>query len=172
MGKKHGKETRLGQCRNDCLQLLKIGLVSASLLLAGASLNGQTMDETKCARIAKAVVGLNYERSSPEFPDHAQIWRFQENGELSAFRTADFIKPTKAKPGSALWKFGVEDHACTLKVAAKAKPNHWTTYRLRNVTWAIVRKKDVDQHVPDFEDHTGMRMRFCGTGEHCKTSLR
>lgn len=149
-----------------------IGLVSAGLLVAGGRLTAQTMDEAKCARIAQAVVGMNYKRSSPEFPDRAQIWRFEAGGALSAFAAADFGKPAKAKPGNAIWKFSVEDHHCTLKVAAKTKPGHWSAYRLRDVTWAIVTLNTSDKHIPDFEDHTGMRMRFCGTGEHCKSPVK
>lgn len=172
MRKKQGQKAQHRLGSSGRWRPLKMRQAFAALLITVLSLTAQTMDEAKCTRIAKAVVGLNYERSSPDFPDRAQIWRFEPGGALSAFAAADFRKPVKAKPSGAIWKFGVEDHHCTLKVAAKTKPEHWSAYRLRDVTWAIVTLNAADRHIPDFEDHTGMRMRFCGTGEHCKSSVK
>lgn len=143
---------------------------AAALFLSGGGVGAQAMTETRCARIGKAVVGLNYERSSPEFPDRKQIWRFEADGVLSAYAASDFGKATAPKPGGALWKFVFEDQFCALKVASKTKSHHWSTYRLQDVTWAIVTANAAERHIPDFKDHTGMRMRFCGKGEQCKAS--
>lgn len=123
----------------------------------------------RCTRIQKAAAGANYARSQAELPGKDQVWQFKPDGELAASGVADFGK----KPGTTgRWQFQHEDGTCVLKVAWFAKKDHWLTYHLVDVTWAIVTLPKDERHIPDFADHTGGKFRFCGIENQCRPSVK
>jgi len=139
-------------------------IFSTTLLALGmASLNAQAVSQERCKRISQAVRGGSYLRSNPDFPGHDQVWHFVDETTLR-------IRQKSAKNRTdqlMLWKFQFEDQACQLKVAANNKPDHWMSYRLEEVTWAIITRDGRDHHIPDFRDHSGSMMKFCNSGANC-----
>jgi hypothetical protein len=129
----------------------------------------------KCERLAKAVTGLTYHRSAEDALNTGQIWQFMAQEKLR-MRVADGATGSlAAKSSEALWQIAFEDERCVLKVSPIKTPPHWTTYRITDTTWAIVDTRKFlgqgqgeEKFVPDLEDHTGMKTRFCGIGDRCE----
>lgn len=129
----------------------------------------------KCAKLAKAVVGLNYHRSADDAVNSGQVWRFATAEKLIATAADSFSRAPAEKSSEALWRITLEDERCVLKVSPPKSSPHWTSYRITDMTWAIVDTKKwqapgkgEEKFVPDFEDHTGMKTRFCGIGIRCE----
>ncbi|MBX3722036.1 MAG: hypothetical protein KF713_09365 [Turneriella sp.] len=140
------------------------GTIALTLLLY-PPLYAQTLVKTKCTRLASAIIGFNYHRSEGQEIDRGQIWRFVEQGKLLTF-SATKHGLAGAKPLSdAVWKLEDEDGRCVLKIAGVNRQEQ--TFRITEITWAIYNIGGEDKHVPDFEDHAGMKTRYCGSGDAC-----
>ncbi len=155
--------------------LLWISIAMGAILLFVTPVFAVPMRAERCAKIAAAVVGLNYHRQDTAMPDRAQVWQFGSGGKLQIHAVADFGKLTTEKKIRGHWKFEFEDQSCVLKTASAEQPSRWLSFRLHDVTWAIVdvskwsrAAKGEEKHIPDFEDHSGIKTRFCGTGDRCE----
>ena len=134
----------------------------------------QAMSAQRCARISAAVNGLNYHRQASDFPEKENVWRFERGGTLQIWAMPETGKPGNGKKTDWHWKFEFEDQRCVLKIAATEQPTRWLSFRLRDLTWAIVdiakwkgSSRPEERHIPDFEDHSGVQTRFCGMGDRC-----
>jgi hypothetical protein len=137
-----------------------------------STLIGQNIVPAKCAKMANMVTGLNYHRSSGDSWKDGQVWRFAENGRLNTFAPGSAGLAAAKRLSEALWSIETEDRKCVLKVTTPTRPPHTVTYRIVDMTWAIVNINGADKHVPDFEDHSGMKTRYCGIGEVCEKLWR
>lgn len=145
------------------MTIFRLFYFSTFIVLSVASLNAQPVSAERCKRIAQAVRGSSYLRSNPDFPEHDQIWHFVDETVLQISQ-----KSGKNRAGQPMvWKFQFEDQMCQLKVAGNNKSDHWISYRLEEVTWAIITRNGKDHHIPDFRDHSGSMMKFCNFGANC-----
>lgn len=122
----------------------------------------------KCRRFSAAVSGLNYHRSEANEITSGQIWRFEDKGRLLVFPAGHRGLSQIKKSNDAQWAIEAEDERCVIKVTGTQKPGQTLTFRITDTTWAIVKIRGEDKHIPDFEDHTGMKTRYCGVGDRCE----
>ena len=146
-----------------CVQKVLFWCVIFSFL--ASEVHSNLIPLERCGKIGKAVSGISYLRLDSDQSEKTQLWRFLSDGRLEAKLAADLGKKTRT---IGRWQFQHEDGTCVLKVAWEPKIDHWLTFRLVDVTWAIVTMPKDERHIPDFEDHTGAKFRFCGADKKCR----
>lgn len=148
----------------------RIALAPAALYLSQtfAAPNDDNPLARKCARFTAAVTGLNYHRSEADDITRGKIWHFGPKRSLSVFDASAAGITAGTTPLTAEWRIDAEDERCVFRIAGLAKPGQIQTFRITDTTWAILKIRGEEKHIPDFEDHTGMKMRYCGIGKICE----
>lgn len=141
----------------------------AGVVLLSLPLSAAPESPATCARFALHITNGNFHRSqSPELSS-GQIWRFEPGGQLAIFVSGSGGLRAQKRLGDVLWRVEFEDSRCVLRVAATTKPSRWTTYQIVDTTWAFAKGLQGEEiHVPDFEDQTAAKTRYCGRGDRCE----
>lgn len=151
----------------NSMRIIPVGTLSFSMV-AETGVTGQNPLTAKCARLANAITGLNYHRSETSDIASGQIWRFESKGKLAIFPAGTKELNSNTKATAARWNIAAEYDRCVFKITPDGKTGQTLTFRITDTTWAIVRFGSDDKHIPDFEDHSGMKTRYCGTGNDCQ----
>lgn len=147
-------------------------LMLCTYALSNITVLAQSPIATKCRRLAATVSDLNYHRSETPELATGQIWHFGAKGKLSIYKSAAGGLSKAEKLSEALWAIAEEDGHCAFKITSQTTPPRTVTFRITDTTWAIYTVAGEDKHVPDFEDHSGMKTRYCGMGKICEKLWR
>ena len=138
--------------------------VVAAMAFLSADADARAADNplaTKCARFASSVLGLNYHRSETNEIASGQIWRFYAKQKLAVYLPTDKGLQGAKKIAEATWVIEPEDNLCVFKITGLGRQGQTQTYRIVDTSWAIIKIGSEDRHVPDFEDHSAMKTRYC-----------